>query len=122
MAITNNKGKYNARAKRYSAEEVTVSKPDANCKITSTVKATGKVISTSTLSPEACKRAKGTATEAEVSKFKAKKESDAIKDAPRKAYVLAYDKASAADKRKLRIAKGKKSGMSQSQINAALGS
>ncbi len=122
MAITNNKGKYDPKSKRYSKDEITVSKPDANCMITSTVKATGKVLSTSKLDPAACKRAKGTATKSEVDAFKAKRESDRIKSAPSKTYAAAYDKASAADKRKLRIAKGTKTGMTEAQIARVLGS
>lgn len=120
MAITNNKGKYNPKTKRYSANEVTVSKPDGNCMVTSKVKATGKVLSTSKLSAEACKRAKGTATKPEVDAFKAKRKSDVAKSEPRKAYAMAYDKADAADKRKLRLAKGTKSGLSAAAIAAAL--
>ena len=122
MAITNDKGKYNPKSKRYSKDEITVSKPDANCMITSTVKATGKVISKSNLSHEACKRAKGTATKSEVDAWKAKKKADKIKSAPSTAYIAAYDKASAADKRKLKIAKGTKTGMTEAQIARALGS
>lgn len=122
MAITRDKGKYNPKSKRYSRDEVSVSKPDANCMITSTVKATGKVISKSKLSPAACKRAKGTATKPEIDAFKAKRKSDVSKSEPRKAYAMAYDKASAADKRKLRIAKGTKTGMSEAQIAKVLGS
>jgi len=121
MAITNDKGKYNPK-KRYSKDEVTVSQPDANCMIKSTVKATGKVLSTVKLSPEACKRSKGTATKAEVDAFKAKRKSDKIKSAPSKAYAIAYDNASPADKRKLRLAKGTKTGMSDAQIAKVLGS
>lgn len=122
MAITNNKGKYDPKSKRYSKDEITVSKPDANCMITSRVKATGKVLSTSKLSPAACKRAKGTETKAEVDAFKAKKKADKISSAPSKTYAAAYDKASAADKRKLRIAKGTRTGMTQAQISKVLGS
>jgi len=122
MAITNDKGKYNPKTKRYSKDEVTVSQPDANCMIKSTVKATGKVLSTSKLSPEACKRAKGTATKAEIDAFKAKKQADKIKSAPSKTYIAAYDNASAADKRKLRLAKGTRTGMTEAQIAKVLGS
>lgn len=122
MAITNDKGKYNPKSKRYSKDEITVSKPDANCMIKSTVKATGKVLSTSKLSPEACKRAKGTATKSEVDAFKSKKKADEIKSAPSKTYAAAYDKASDADKRKLRIAKGTRTGMTEAQISKVLGS
>ena len=122
MAITNDKGKYNPKSKRYSKDEITVSKPDANCMITSRVKATGKVLSSSKLSPEACKRAKGTATKSEVDAFKAKKQADKVSSAPSKTYAIAYDKASAADKRKLRIAKGPRTGMTPAQIAKALGS
>jgi len=79
-------------------------------------------LSTSKLSPEACKRAKGTATKSEVDAFKAKKKADEIKSAPSKTYAAAYDKASAADKRKLKIAKGTRTGMTEAQISKALGS
>ncbi len=122
MAIINNKGKYNPKSNRYSKDEITVSKPDANCMITSTVKATGKVLSKSKLDPAACKRAKGTATESEVDAFKAKKKADKISSEPSKNYTEAYDKASPSDKRKLRIAKGNKTGMTPAQIARALGS
>jgi len=122
MAITNDKGKYSPKSKRYSKDQITVSKPDANCMITSTVKATGKVISKSKLSPAACKRAKGTATQSEVDAFKSKKQADKIKSAPSNTYAAAYDKASAADKRKLRIAKGTRTGMTEAQISKVLGS
>jgi len=130
-----NTASYNARAARDKGKVFTTtnakqdpkdrkvkSTVDANCVMTTKDVATGKVTNTMKLSPAACKRARGTASPAEIAKGREER-----KDGEKKLnyienqYEIAYEKATADDKRKLRAAKGSRKFLTQAQISKALG-